>query len=130
MRSLKDDDGWYECPDVPQQHDFWQSVSLCRDFESIPPNAHHDNVPLRHCERCEQKVNRLMAVASSLPQRKLTMKELMNLMEQLGRIDWNKGSKVKVETPEHVCALIGHADNTTTFLEKGVKSSKARPDLK
>jgi len=120
---LQDEDGWHVVLTHPQQHYFWKGVSLCTLFKSIPEGSYHDNNPLIHCSKCEQKVNRLMAVASSLPNRKLTMAEIFGLMENLEKVNWNKGTSTKVRTGENVTAVITHeSGDKETVQNKKVKA--------
>ena len=114
------DDGWYHISDT-EQHYFFQGHSLCKEFETVPIGAHHDNDPKLHCKVCEQQVNKLLAVADSIVGKKLTTKEIIKLLELLDTIDLKKGSSAKVKTGESCVAVIRHENNKVTTVTAGIK---------
>jgi hypothetical protein len=114
-------DGWFEVPSHPQQHYFFKHHSLCGLFKEIPSDAHHDNVPLRHCTKCKQTLNKLMAVASSITGKKLSPRQVFNLIEALDKINLTKGLSKKVVTPENVVAVLRGPTGETETIEAGRK---------
>ena len=127
---LGTEDGWYHVPTSPQQHYFFRHVSLCKAYKEIPPGAHHDNDPRIHCDRCQQKVNKLMAVGNSIAGKKLNTRDVLNLIDILGKIDLNKGSAVKIAHGEEITAVLGHSDGKKTTLEVKRKKQNSKKKSK
>ena len=114
---LSEEDGWYDGLGHPQQHYFFKNHSLCGLFSTLPKGAHHDNDPLKHCEKCTKTVNKLLSVASAIVGKKLSPNQVMNLIEALESMKLNKGTVAKEIFPEGTVAVIGHSDGTKTTLE-------------
>lgn len=121
---LKPEDGWYEVPEHPQQHYFFRSHSLCKQFTTIPKTAHHDNQPLKHCQKCEQVLRKLINVASSIAGKELSPRQVFALLETLDKIEHNKGMTDKVKYPENVTAVITSKDGNKKVLSSGKKKNK------
>lgn len=103
---LRPDDGWYAVKEDPQQHYFFHGISLCSKYKTIPKDAHHDNNPLVHCKPCEQKINKLLALASSIVGKKITPRDMFLLIENLDKIKLNKGLTAKEKVGEGVTAIV------------------------
>lgn len=127
MSVLGTEDGWYHIPEDEEQHYFYQNVALCTKYKDLPNESHHDNDPRIHCKTCEQKVNKLLAVASSLVGKKLSHKDMIEIINILDTIDLKKGNQGKVKYPENAVAVIGHADGKKTTIEVG-KKDKLPPE--
>lgn len=115
------DDGWHYVKDHPQQHYFFKNHSLCGLYKTKPEGAHHDNDPLKHCQKCRQTVNKLMSVASSIAGKELSPRQVFNLIEALDKIHLTKGLMKKVVTPENVVAVIRSSTGEKQTLESGRK---------
>ena len=103
---LSREDGWYEIPKAPQQHYFFKTHSLCGKYEKVPMGGHHDNVPLRHCQKCTQTLRKLLGVASAIAGKKMSPRQVFNLIETLEKIDLSKGVGAKEVYPEAVVAVV------------------------
>ena len=103
---LTEDDGWYEILDHPQQHFFFKFHSLCGAYTDIPEDAHHDNVPLRHCQKCTQILRKLIQVSSTIAGKKLSASQVMKLIDALELIKLNKGLGENQSFPESVVAVV------------------------
>ena len=88
---LNEVDGWYEIADHPQQHFFFKEHSLCGMYATIPETAHHDNVPLKHCNTCTNILRKLISVSSMIAGKKLNAGQVMRLIDALEHIKLNKG---------------------------------------
>lgn len=68
-----------------------------------------------------------MAVASHVAGKKLSARQVFNLIDALERINLTKGLTKKVATPENVVAVIRHQDGETETFESG-KKGKLPPE--
>lgn len=119
---LGDNDGWHQVKD--QQHYFYTGCALCLIHKKIPKDAIRDNDEKLHCKTCEQKVNKMLAVAESIVGKKLSPKEILKLIEVLDSIKIGRGLVEKTRTLEGGCAVIGHADGTKSITHFGVNLKK------
>ena len=103
---LTEDDGWFEILDHPQQHFFFKKHSLCGMYKTFPKGSHHDNVPLRHCQKCTQILRKLIAVSSQIAGKKLNASQVMKLIDALESIKLNKGMGENQKYPESVVAVV------------------------
>ena len=122
-------DGWHFVPDHPQLHYFFKEAALCRKYHSKPKGSTHKNVPLLHCDKCEQTLKKLLGVQKHIEGKKLNAKQVFALLEILEKIKLNKGLTDKEQTPEHAIVVLGHKDGTKTTMESGF-NPKAKKDVK
>jgi hypothetical protein len=119
--SLGDSDGWHNVPTDREYHYFYQNHSVCGLFKTIPEFAHHDNDPTKHCSTCEKKVNKLLAVAASMGGKKLTPKEMEDIIDTLDSITLNSSENAKVKTKEQTIVVVGHNNGKQTIIDNKKK---------
>lgn len=122
---LNEVDGWYEIIDHPQQHFFFKEHSLCGKYATIPETAHHDNVPLKHCDNCTKILRKLISVSSMIAGKKLDAGQVMRLIDALEHIKLNKGMAENQKFPESVCAVVtSQKTNKKLVIQTDNKSDK------
>lgn len=119
MSVLGDNDGWHFVPNNENQHYFYREHSLCGLFNEKPEGSHHDNDPKLHCEKCTQTQRKLMQVAQSIAGKKMSAKEVLDLITNLDKIINSKGLIDKVKTPENVVAVITKQNGEKKTFEAG-----------
>ncbi len=122
---LNEVDGWYEIIDHPQQHFFFKEHSLCGMYATIPETAHHDNVPLKHCNTCTNILRKLISVSSMIAGKKLNAGQVMRLIDALEHIKLNKGMAENQQHGETVCAVVTSQKTGNKTVIESVKDSKS-----
>lgn len=119
---LDQNDGWHECNEE-KQHYFFRGFSLCKKHVKTA-EFHHDNDPARHCETCSQRLQKLMALASSPIANTFDGINGEKIIDILDRIDTSKSTMIKEAVPENVSAVLNAGTKNKKTIQPDSKKKK------
>lgn len=104
-------DGWHFVPVAEDYHYFFDKHAICGAFNDVPPGAHQDNVPSKHCKDCEITLKQLTQHPEVVPhfnknKKKMSMRDLFIYLEKMGGLKKTKGLTENVKSGEGVLAIL------------------------